>query len=111
MMYDQLAVQALDVLHEFGECWIVHVADTDGLRQAVRREARRRKVKIISRGRDDYVVVVATEKSVLAQAYNAATEGVLPDMMEEQFKAARDDRPPERLIDASARFIDADEVT
>lgn len=39
--YQPLAVRVLDIVDEFGSCRIIHLAETDGLRRAVRREARR----------------------------------------------------------------------
>jgi hypothetical protein len=49
--YDEIASSAVDKVEEFGELRILRVSDTGGLRRAIRREARRRKVKIVTVGR------------------------------------------------------------
>ena len=38
--HQPLAMHVLDIVDEFGDCRIIHLADIDGLRHAVRREAR-----------------------------------------------------------------------
>jgi hypothetical protein len=112
MTYEEIAVQALDVLHEFGDCQIVHVADTDGLRKAIRREARQRKVKISTWSKDvDFVWVFATEPSVLAHAYRTVTGSLAANIVSEAYDAHHEGRPVRRLIDPLARIVDADEVT
>jgi hypothetical protein len=101
---EQIAVRAIDIVNEFGECRIKRVADTDVLRRAIRREARRRKVKICSRAvREDFVMVVAEEQSVAARAYGAVTLSLVVDGLDAELRGEE----PEDLIDISVRVIDA----
>ena len=71
--YEEIAVSVIDKVDEFGECRIRRVADTEGLRRAVRREARRRKVKILTMGWESNVVVTSDRPSVMAMAYSHVT--------------------------------------
>ena len=100
--YQDLAREAMDKVDEFGDARVSGVADVEGLRAAVRREARRRKVKIITRGYQDrnFVIVVADQPSVLAQAWSAAT---LPVRMEHMHR-------PSGIPIASPSYVDAGEV-
>ena len=47
-LYDTIASQVVDRLVEFGEARVSNVPDTELLRAAVRRTARRRNVKLLS---------------------------------------------------------------
>jgi hypothetical protein len=94
--YDEIAASAVDKVDEFGECRIFRVADTEGLRRAIRREARRRKVKIVTMGwESDSAVIAATNTpSLPAQAYGHVTF--------EHMASGGD-------VDISVRYIDANE--
>jgi hypothetical protein len=82
-LYDTIASQVVDRLVEFGEARVSNVPDTELLRAAVRRTARRRSVKLLSRTlRDGFVIVVATEPGVEAEAYQTVTSALLPDAMD-----------------------------
>lgn len=109
--YEPLAVRVFDIMDGFGSCQIQHLADTDGLRRAVRREARRRKVKIITRAVSESMVMVATdEPSVLANAYREVSMPLVMDAVDESIRAAREHRPQQPpTLDISVRVIDAAE--
>jgi len=82
-LYDTIATQVVDRLVEFGEARVSNVPDTEPLRAAVRRTARRRNVKLLSRTLSDgFVIVVATEPGVEAEAYQTVTSSLLPDAMD-----------------------------
>jgi hypothetical protein len=82
-LYDTIASQVVDRLVEFGEARVSNVPDTALLRAAVRRAARRRNVKLLSRTlRDGFVIVVATEPGVEAEAYQTVTSSVIPDALD-----------------------------
>jgi hypothetical protein len=94
--YDEIASSAVDRVDEFGECRILRVADTEGLRRAIRREARRRKVKIVTVGSEsDALVLAATDRpSLSAQAYGHVTFEHMADGGD---------------VDISVRYIDAND--
>jgi hypothetical protein len=73
--YQRVAVEALDRVENLGRCTLEHVDDAPRLRAAVRREARRRRVKVetIAGASWRMVWVEAREPSVVAAAYTAAT--------------------------------------
>lgn len=48
-LYDAIASQVVDRLVEFGEARVSNVPDTGLLRAAIRRTARRRNVKLLTR--------------------------------------------------------------
>jgi hypothetical protein len=109
--YQQIAARVLDTLHAYGQCDITNVADTDALRRAIRTEARHRKVKLQTRAPGkDFVLAIAQEQSVEAQAYLVVTRSLIRDAMTEMHNAAREDRPARRMIDPSVRTIDASDV-
>lgn len=81
--YDRIASQVVDRLVEFGEARVSHVPDTALLRAAIRQAARRRNVKLLSRTlRDDFVIAVATEPGVEAEAYQTVTSALIPDALD-----------------------------
>jgi hypothetical protein len=80
---DTIASQVVERLVEFGEARVSIVPDTELLRAAVRRAARRRNVKMLSRTmRDGFVIVVATEPGVEAEAYQTVTSSLIPDALD-----------------------------
>src|SRR5262249_37457989 len=93
--YEEIAVSAIDKVEEFGECRIRRVADPERLRRVIRREARRRRVKIVTKGWEAFVVVATDQPSIPAQAYGHVRFEHLVDSGD---------------IDPSVRVIDAAEV-
>jgi hypothetical protein len=73
--YHPLAKEAMDRVFEFGQCNVLELADVELFRAAVGKEARRRQVRVLTRGFQDsnYVVIGALEPSVVARAYTVAT--------------------------------------
>jgi hypothetical protein len=101
-IYDTVAGQVVDRLVEFGDARVSNVPDTEMLRAAIRRTARRRNVKFFSRApRDDFVMVVATEPGVEAEAYQTVTSALLPDALD-TFRLTGEVKP---LINSKVRQL------
>jgi hypothetical protein len=88
------------------------VTDVEGLRAAVRREARRRKVKVITRARSDSVVEVMTDQeSVVARAYEVVRGALIGDEVHARDGAARRGEPePAPMINHRLLVIELDET-
>jgi hypothetical protein len=83
-LYDTIASQAVDRLVEFGEARVSNVPNPELLRDAIRRTARRRNVRVVTRAlREDFVIAVSTAPGVEAVAYQAVTSALVTDALDE----------------------------
>jgi hypothetical protein len=103
--YRRVAGAALDRVDELGQCNVVHVDDVDGLRRAMRADARHRGVKIRTWATSPgTVIVVGTEPSILAEVWRAATTPLVVERL-----SIGDDDPAGRAVDPNAHVVDAGE--
>jgi hypothetical protein len=102
-LYDTIANQAVDHLVEFGEARVTNVPNTELRRAAIRRTARRRNVRVVTRAlREDALIAVSTEPGVEAEAYQAVTSALITDTLDE----ARLSGEIEPLVNSKVRKID-----
>ena len=84
VLYDTIASQAVDRLVEYGEARVSNVPNPELLRAAIRRTARRRNVRVVTRAvRDDFVIAVSTAPGVEAEAYQAVTSALITDALDD----------------------------